>query len=115
MYFACGVARQDAVDKDFCSGEIDSFGADDFGVIDLITTNSELDMACISFFGSIGTDNRDVCGFASLWQFGDWDEKHGVGAHLHCAVYPMAMSQASNFGRACFNPMYPITHRFCRG
>ena len=51
----------------------------------------------------------DVCGFASLWQFGDWDEKHGVSAHHHCAGSPTALTQASDFSSTCFNPMCPIT------
>ena len=56
----------------------------------------------------------DVCGFVSLWQFGEWDEKHGAGAHLHCTVHPMAMTQVSKFGSACFNPMCPIMHCFAK-
>ncbi len=72
----CG---DDAIEKEFCSDDIGSFGADVTTVFDPIAAHSPLDAVWVGFFRPVCTNNAQICGMFAFWDNRERDEKHGVG------------------------------------
>ncbi len=69
-----------AVNEQFGSSEVGSFGADIVGIIDAIAAGSPADAARVGFLGTHGGDDAKIRCFATLRNVLDVDEKESVGA-----------------------------------
>ena len=100
---------QDTIDVHFDGRHIRGLGGCCVWIVDFVAADCPPDTSWFWFFGSVGTDDAQVCSFAVLGHVTWVNEEDCVGAVGHFRVWTESLCQAADFIGIGVDPFVAVT------